>query len=218
MGRIAIDDWTEAGDVWIGAERVDGKFKWTSEDSSCTYTNFEPGEPNFYRQKEFCWHKAVREKKNAFKKWQTSRSPEDLAKYRENKRRAKAAVSQAKNAEMDSLYEKLEQPQAEKFAIRLAKARHRAGLDVRVARAVKNAEGTVLRASAEVKARWEEYFEGLLNEEFPRESVLETEPVEGPIELWTEEEVQSALKNMKVGKAVGPDGVPVEIWKVLEGC
>ncbi|WKX88904.1 hypothetical protein Q1695_008497 [Nippostrongylus brasiliensis] len=56
MGRIAIDDWTEAGDVWIGAERVDGKFKWTSEDSSCTYTNFEPGEPNFYRQKEFCWH------------------------------------------------------------------------------------------------------------------------------------------------------------------
>ncbi|VDL77118.1 unnamed protein product [Nippostrongylus brasiliensis] len=118
---------------------------------------------------------------------------------------------------MDSLYEKLEQPQAEKFAFRLAKARHRAGLDVRVVRAVKSATGSVLRAPVEVKSRWEEYFKGLLNEEYPRESVRDAEPVEGPIKLWTEEEVQKAVKEMKIGKAVGPDRVPVEIWKVLGG-
>ncbi|VDL80398.1 unnamed protein product [Nippostrongylus brasiliensis] len=67
---------------------------------------------------------------------------------------------------MDSLYEKLEQPQGEKFAFRLAKARHRAGLDVRVVKAVRSATGSVLRAPVEVKSRWEEYFKGSLNEEF----------------------------------------------------
>jgi len=34
----------------------------------------------------------------------------------------------------------------------------------------------------------------------------------GPI---TREEVKEALRNMKVGKAVGPDSIPVEIWKSL---
>ncbi|VDL75520.1 unnamed protein product [Nippostrongylus brasiliensis] len=160
--------------------------------------------------------KAVREKKNAFKTWQTSRRLEDLAKYKEYKRRANMAVSRAKTTEMDSLYEKPEQPQAEKFTFRLAKARHRAGLDVRVVR-VKSATGSVLRGPAEVKSRWEEYFKGLLNEEFPRESVRDAEPVEGPMQLWTAEEVQKAVMKMKVGKAVGPDRVPVEIWNALGG-
>ncbi|VDL76691.1 unnamed protein product [Nippostrongylus brasiliensis] len=139
--------------------------------------------------------KAVREKKNAFKTWQMSRLLEDLAKYKEYKRRAKMAVSRAKTTEMDSLYEKLEQSQAEKFAFRLAKARH---LDVRVVRAVKSATGSVLRAKVEVKSRWEEYFKGLLNEEFPRESVRAAEPVEGPMQLWTEGEVQKAGMKMKI--------------------
>ncbi|VDL73389.1 unnamed protein product [Nippostrongylus brasiliensis] len=37
-----------------------------------------------------------------------------------------AAVAKAMNAEMGDPYEKLEEPQAEKFAFRLAKGRHRA--------------------------------------------------------------------------------------------
>ncbi|WKY12572.1 hypothetical protein Q1695_003843 [Nippostrongylus brasiliensis] len=159
--------------------------------------------------------KVVREKKRAYKTWQKSRSSEDLTIYKKYKRLAKAAVAKAKNAEMDGLYEKLEEPQAEKFAFRLAKARHRASLDVRVVKTMKNDEGCSLRRPADVKSRWEEYFKGLLNEEFPREHLSEAAPVEGPVQLWSEEEVQTVIRKMKVGKAVGPDGVPVEAWKAL---
>ncbi|VDL74001.1 unnamed protein product [Nippostrongylus brasiliensis] len=144
-----------------------------------------------------------------------TRSSEDLTIYKKYKRLAKVAVAKVKNAEMDGLYEKLEEPQAEKFAFRLAKAQHRASLDARVVKTVKNASGCMLRTPADVKSRWEEYFKGFLNEEFPREHIPEAAPVEGPVQLWSEEEVQTSIRKMKVGKAVGPDGVPVEAWKAL---
>ncbi|VDP09328.1 unnamed protein product [Heligmosomoides polygyrus] len=86
---------------------------------------------------------------------------------------AKTAVTKAKNAEMDALYEKLDGPEGEKFAIRLAKARHRAFLDIRVVKTVKSADGRVLRKPVEVRERWKEYVKKLLNEEFPRREAEE---------------------------------------------
>ncbi|VDO67914.1 unnamed protein product [Heligmosomoides polygyrus] len=84
---------------------------------------------------------AVKRKKEAYKLWQKTRAPEHLTAYRKPKRLAKTAVAKAKNAEMDALYEKLGGPEGEKFAIRLAKARHRASLNIRVVKTVKNANG-----------------------------------------------------------------------------
>ncbi|VDO64954.1 unnamed protein product [Heligmosomoides polygyrus] len=74
---------------------------------------------------------AVKRKKEAYKLWQKTRAPEHLTAYRKLKRLAKTAAK-AKNVEMDALYEKLDGPEGEKFAIRLAKARHRVSLDIRV--------------------------------------------------------------------------------------
>ncbi|VDP23276.1 unnamed protein product [Heligmosomoides polygyrus] len=54
-----------------------------------------------------------------------------------------------------------------------------------------------------------------MNEEFPRQEAEEEQPTEGPIPPWTQEEVRKAIGKMKLGKAAGPDGVPVEAWKVL---
>uniref|UniRef100_A0A183GWI8 Reverse transcriptase domain-containing protein n=1 Tax=Heligmosomoides polygyrus TaxID=6339 RepID=A0A183GWI8_HELPZ len=158
---------------------------------------------------------AVKRKKEAYKLWQKTRAPEHLTAYRKLKRLAKTAVAKAKNAEMDALYEKLDGPEGEKFAIRLAKARHRASLDIRIVKTVKSADGRVLRKPVEVRERWEEYFKELLNEEFPRREAEEEQPTEGPIPPWTQEEVRKAIGKMKLGKAAGPDGVPVEAWKVL---
>ncbi|VDP18061.1 unnamed protein product [Heligmosomoides polygyrus] len=93
---------------------------------------------------------------------------------------------------MDSL-RKAGRAQGEKFAIRLAKARHRACVDIRVVKAVKSADGRVLRKSVELRKRWEEYFKKLLNEEFPREEVQEEQPTEGPTPSWMQEEVHSAI-------------------------
>ncbi|VDO60243.1 unnamed protein product [Heligmosomoides polygyrus] len=81
---------------------------------------------------------------------------------------------------MNVLYEKLDGPEGEKFAI-LAKARHRASLHIRVVKTVKRADGRVLRKPIEVRERWEEYFKELLNEEFPRREAEEEQSMEGPI-------------------------------------
>ncbi|VDO18875.1 unnamed protein product [Heligmosomoides polygyrus] len=75
---------------------------------------------------------AVKRKKEAYKLWQKTRAPEHLTACRKLKRLAKTVVAKVKNAEMDALYEKLDGPEGEKIAIRLAKARHRASLDIRV--------------------------------------------------------------------------------------
>ncbi|VDP17149.1 unnamed protein product [Heligmosomoides polygyrus] len=161
---------------------------------------------------------AVREKKEAYRQWQKTRAPEHLTAYRKLKRLAKTAIAKAKSAEMDALHEKLDEPQKEKFAIRLGKARHRACVDIRVVKTVKSADGRVLRKPVEVRERWEEYLKELLNEDFPRREVQEEQPTEGPIPSWTQEEVRSAIGKMKLGKAAGLDGVPVEAWKVLGNC
>ncbi|VDP34157.1 unnamed protein product [Heligmosomoides polygyrus] len=83
---------------------------------------------------------------------------------------------------------------------------------------MKSADGRVLRKPVEVRKRWEEYFRELLNEEFARREVQEEQPTEGPIPSWTQEEVRSAIGKMKLGKAPGPNGVPVEAWKILGNC
>ncbi|VDO94622.1 unnamed protein product [Heligmosomoides polygyrus] len=49
----------------------------------------------------------------------------------------------------------------------------------------------------------------------PRREAEEEQPTEGLIPPWTQEEVRKAIGKMKLGKAAGPDGVPVEAWKVL---
>ena len=52
--------------------------------------------------------KAVKEKRDGFKKWQSIRTTEDLADYRENKTNAKKAVTTAKDAGYEKLYTKLD--------------------------------------------------------------------------------------------------------------
>ncbi|XGW13282.1 hypothetical protein V3C99_013707 [Haemonchus contortus] len=164
--------------------------------------------------------RVVREKKLAYERWQKTRALEDLAAYKTSKRLAKAAVAKAKNMEMDALYEKLDSREGEKFVFRLAKARHRATQDIGVVKSVRNSEGAILRKPGEVRRRWKEYFDKFLNEEFARENSSHLEETAGPIKLKmkcdvTEDEVRIAIGKMKVGKATGPGGVPIEAWKAL---
>ena len=49
-----------------------------------------------------------------------------------------------------------------------------------------------------------------------RERRLEVvEIVNQEVEWISKDEVRTAMKRMKSGKAVGPDGIPVEAWKCL---
>ena len=59
-------------------------------------------------------------------------------------------------------------------------------------------------SSQTVLKRWKEYFEKLMNKENDRDPRTETR-----------EEVKNALRRVKKSKAVGPDELPVEVWKCI---
>ncbi|KAK3547957.1 hypothetical protein QTP70_001309 [Hemibagrus guttatus] len=106
--------------------------------------------------------------------------------------RVKREVSKAKQKAYDELYTRLDIREGEKDLYR------------------------VLTSEESVQRRWKEYFEELMNEENEREKRVEgVNSVEQKVDKIRKDEVRKALKRMKSGKAVGPDDIPVEVWKCL---
>uniref|UniRef100_A0A914WZU0 Endonuclease/exonuclease/phosphatase domain-containing protein n=1 Tax=Plectus sambesii TaxID=2011161 RepID=A0A914WZU0_9BILA len=156
---------------------------------------------------------AVQKKKVAFKHWQRSLLPEDRRAYMEAKRAVKQTIAAAKSAHYEDMYQKLSTREGEKAVYRLARARNAATKDIQIVKTIKDSNGTALRRENKIRERWGEYFHTLLNEENARDACDATPPVSGPIHAITKAEVDLALRRMKNGKAVGPDGIPTEAWK-----
>ncbi|KAK3527050.1 hypothetical protein QTP86_008660 [Hemibagrus guttatus] len=117
---------------------------------------------------------------------------------------------------VDELYTRLDTREGEKDLYRLARQRDRDGKDVQQVRVIKDRNGRVLTSEESVQRRWKEYFEELMNEENEREKRVEgVNSVEQKVDKIRKDEVRKALKRMKSGKAVGPDDIPVEVWKCL---
>lgn len=158
---------------------------------------------------------AVAHKKKKKKERDLSRCEETIKNYKQANKEAKRAVAKAKGAAFEDLYESLEGKDGQQKAIRIAKQKNRESQDVYQVKLMKDGEGNVLADEDEIKERWRSYFEKLMNEENERiDRVIET-GVETRVERVSEEEVKIALKGMKRGKAVGPDNIPVEAWRVL---
>ena len=122
----------------------------------------------------------------------------------------------AKGHVYDDLYARLETKEGEKELYRLARQKDRAGKDVQHVRVIKDENGNVMVNSEAVLKRWKEYFEKLMNEENNREPrTEEAEVVNEEVNCVSREEVKNALRRMKKGKAVGPDELPVEVWKCM---
>ena len=62
---------------------------------------------------------------------------------------------------------------------------------------------------------WLTYFDGLLNIENPRKQIDNGLVTEGPIEIFTENDVFEELGNMGLDKATGSDDLPIEAIKIL---
>ncbi|KAK3549102.1 hypothetical protein QTP70_031897 [Hemibagrus guttatus] len=154
-------------------------------------------------KKTWWWNEEVQDsiqrKRLAKKKWDMDRTEENRQEYKELQRRVKRGVSKAKQKAYDELYTRLDTREGEKDLYRLARQRDRDGKDVQHVRVIKDRDGRVLTSEESVQRRWKEYFEELMNEENEREK-----RVEG---------VNSVCGS---GKAVGPDDIPVEVWKCLE--
>ena len=79
-------------------------------------------------------------------------------------------------------------------------------------KAIKTSEGKVVMETEEVVGRWSEYISELFMDDRPADVDINYN-VEGPPIM--KEEVQAALQKMKAGKAVGDDGIAVEMLKAL---
>ncbi|KAK3508090.1 hypothetical protein QTP70_013444 [Hemibagrus guttatus] len=159
---------------------------------------------------------SIQRKRLAKKKWDMDRTEENRQEYKELQRRVKREVSKAKQKAYEELYTRLDTREREKDLYRLARQRDRDGKDVQQVRVIKDRDGRVLTSEESVQRRWKEYFEELMNEENEREKRVEgVNSVEQKVDKIRKDEVRKALKRMKSGKAVGPDDIPVEVWKCL---
>ncbi|KAK3552013.1 hypothetical protein QTP70_031599 [Hemibagrus guttatus] len=159
---------------------------------------------------------SVQRKRLAKKKWDMDRTEENRQEYKELQHRVKREVSKAKQKAYDELYTRLDTREGEKDLYRLARQMDRDGKDVQQVRVIKDRDGRVLTSEESVQRRWKEYFEELMNEENEREKRVEgVNSVEQKVDKIRKDEVRKALKRMKSGKAVGPDDIPVEVWKCL---
>ncbi|KAK3559189.1 hypothetical protein QTP86_005183 [Hemibagrus guttatus] len=144
------------------------------------------------------------------------RTEENRQEYKELQCRVKREVSTAKQKAYDELYTRLDTREGEKDLYRLAMQRDQDGKDVQQVRVINDRDGRVLKSEESVQRRWKEYFEELMNEENEREKRVEgVNSVEQKVDKIRKDEVRKALKRMKSGKAVGPDVIPVEVWKCL---
>ncbi|KAK3507828.1 hypothetical protein QTP70_001195 [Hemibagrus guttatus] len=159
---------------------------------------------------------SIQRKRLAKKKWDMDRTEENRQEYKELQRRVKREVSKAKQKAYEELYTRLDTIEGEKDLYRLARQRDREGKDVQQVRVIKDRDGRVLTSEESVQRRWKEYFGELMNEENEREKRVEgVNSVEQKVDNIRKDEVRKALKRMKSGKAVGPDDIPVEVWKCL---
>ncbi|KAK7097254.1 hypothetical protein V1264_004261 [Littorina saxatilis] len=83
-------------------------------------------------------------------------------------------------------------------------------------RPVKDKEGKSISDEAGQRKRWMEHFEELLNRPAPRDPP-DIPPANGDLFINcnapTKEEISQAIKQLRNGKAAGPDGIPAEALK-----
>ena len=160
----------------------------------------------------------LKEKKELKKRWEQTRLQAGRVEYQRKKKEAKRAVAMARAEAASELYEELETVEGQKKIYRIAKYRNKATKDISHVKQMEVGRCCGMRRDSErVKERWKEYFENLLNEEYPREQHQNGTPNQGLTIGVTGAEVESALRKMKNNKATGPDEIPVEAWRALGG-
>ncbi|KAM1184249.1 hypothetical protein ACFX1S_013853 [Malus domestica] len=101
------------------------------------------------------------------------------------------------------------------------RAREKKTRDLNQVRCIKDEDGKVLATENAVKDRWRGYFHNLFNEGHERSTPLGELSNSEECRNYSfyrrirKEEVVVALKKMKHRKAVGPDDIPIEVWKAL---
>jgi hypothetical protein len=119
----------------------------------------------------------------------------------------------------DGLYQRLGTKEGQKDIYRMAKSRERKTRDIIQVKCIKDEIERLLTKDEDIKNRWREYFDKLLNEDSWNSSIELVISSDDFNRLFVcriqESEVKDDLKRMKGGKVMGLDGIPIEVLRSL---
>jgi SNF2 family DNA or RNA helicase len=134
------------------------------------------------------------------------------------KKTAKQAVGEAKGRAYEGLYQRLNTKEGEKDIYRMARARDRKTRDLNQVKCIKDEREQLLVKEDEIRHRWQEYFHKLFNGKNENTVRLDdsfNDTNRRFVRRIQVQGVREALKKMKVGKAMGPDDIPIKVWRCL---
>jgi hypothetical protein len=162
---------------------------------------------------------AIKEKKECFRRMHLDMSVVNVERYKVAKKTAKRTMSEVRGQMYDGLYQRLGTKEGEKDIYRMAKSRERKTRDIIQVKCIKDATERLLTKDKDIKNRWREYFDKHFNEESESSSIeldISLDDLNRQfVRRIQESEVKDALKRMKGGKTMGPDGIPIEVWGTL---
>jgi hypothetical protein len=163
--------------------------------------------------------KAIKEKKECFRRMHLDRSANNVERYKVAKKTAKRTVSEARSQMYDGLYQRLGTKEREKDIYRMAKSRERKMRDIIQVKCIKDETERLLTKDEDIKNRWWKYFDKLFNEDSGSSSIeldISLDDLNRKFVYRIQEsEFKDALKRMKGGKAIGPNEIPIETWRSL---
>jgi hypothetical protein len=163
--------------------------------------------------------KAIKEKKECFRRMHLDRSADNIERYKVAKKTSKRAVSETRGRMYDGLYQRLGTKEGEKDIYRVAKSRERKTRDIIQVKCIKDETERLLTKDEDMKNRWWEYFNKLFNEDSGSSSIeldISSDDLNRQfVRRIQESEVKDALKRMNGGKAMGPNGISIEVWRSL---
>jgi hypothetical protein len=159
------------------------------------------------------------EEKECYKRLYQDRCANNIEKYKVAKKTAKRAVSEVKGRAYEDLYQRLSTKEGEKNIYRMARARDRKTRDFNQVKCIEDEREQLLVKEDEIRHRWQENFDKLFNGENENTNVQLDNLFDDTTRrfVWRiqESEVREALKRMKGGKAMGPNGIPIKVWRCL---
>ena len=91
--------------------------------------------------------------------------------------------------------------------------------DFNQVKCIKDEREHLLVKEDEIQHRWQEYFDKLFNGDNMDTTFQLDDSFDDTnrrfVRRIQESEVKEALKRIKGGKAMGPDGIPIEVWRCL---
>jgi hypothetical protein len=143
------------------------------------------------------------------------RSAVNIERYKVAKKTTKRAVSEAKGRAYDDLYRRLSTKEGEKDVYKIARIRERKTRDLNQVKCIKDEMDELLVKGQDIKHKWQRYFDNLFNGENETMDIQLDDSFDDLNRCFVrriqESEFKEALKRMKGGKAMGLDGIPIEV-------